>query len=333
MTDPTGDPRPHVQGFIQSWYPLCLTREVPRSGVKPVEAFDGGWVVFRTQTGALAVMSRYCPHMGTDLANGRVTDDTLECPMHRWRFAASGIAQDAAGQACASATARRLPVTERFGVIFVFWGDQSLFPLPETQELHEPVCGPARKVADQVPYEAISLNLFDAQHFYHVHNRRVLGSPAISSDDPNQLNISFRANVMPVSWFDRLLRTLGYHQTRVEAELWGGNLMLVHNRQGNYVAFLALRPLSPDACELYISIQQNPARSFPARMFQRLRLHFITWAVLKFGRTDVPIIRGMRPFPGELTVADEAARRFWDYFLSLPRRTTVPAASDSAENG
>ena len=48
------------------------------------------FLVFRTETGEIAVFDAYCPHLGANLGvGGRVKGDCIECPFHHWQFRAS----------------------------------------------------------------------------------------------------------------------------------------------------------------------------------------------------------------------------------------------------
>src|SRR5689334_7302007 len=60
-------------------------------------------VLFRAQSGAVAMLEAYCPHMGTHLGrsqashvvtSGRHIDgDDIRCPFHGWRFGLDGASQ------------------------------------------------------------------------------------------------------------------------------------------------------------------------------------------------------------------------------------------------
>ena len=77
-----------------SWYPICSARDLKRDRPLPIQAFDREWVLFRTGAGVCAAVQRYCCHMGTDLALGNVTENSLRCPLHHWRFDGDGKCVD-----------------------------------------------------------------------------------------------------------------------------------------------------------------------------------------------------------------------------------------------
>ncbi|CAG2107313.1 unnamed protein product [Medioppia subpectinata] len=71
--------------------------QLPVNGVKPFEMCGQQLVAFRGATGAVHVLSAYCPHLGANLGVGGhvVTesesgDDCIQCPFHGWRFGGDG---------------------------------------------------------------------------------------------------------------------------------------------------------------------------------------------------------------------------------------------------
>ena len=79
-------PPPYPNG----WYALCQTEDVRPGQIRFVEALGNKLIVFRDEQGALGVLDAYCPHMGANLAGGKVKNGCVECPFHRWRFDAQG---------------------------------------------------------------------------------------------------------------------------------------------------------------------------------------------------------------------------------------------------
>jgi phenylpropionate dioxygenase-like ring-hydroxylating dioxygenase large terminal subunit len=77
------------------WHPAALSEEL--EGPRPVRALrllGQDLVLFRTSTGALALLDRDCPHRGADLAFGRLEEGGLRCAFHGWLFDASGQCQE-----------------------------------------------------------------------------------------------------------------------------------------------------------------------------------------------------------------------------------------------
>src|SRR5262245_41367279 len=70
--------------FTQSWFPICLSTDVPPETVKGYDFLDGRVVVYRGVDGRAQVASAYCPHMGADLAVGKMIGNNLRCAFHHW---------------------------------------------------------------------------------------------------------------------------------------------------------------------------------------------------------------------------------------------------------
>lgn len=74
------------------WRPVLASRDLRRKP-KRVLLEDRALVLFRGRNG-VSCLSDMCPHRYAPLSNGRVVDDTIECPYHGWRFDCSGTCVD-----------------------------------------------------------------------------------------------------------------------------------------------------------------------------------------------------------------------------------------------
>ncbi|CAG2119581.1 unnamed protein product, partial [Medioppia subpectinata] len=73
------------------WIGVMTSSQLPVNGVKPFEMCGQQLVAFRGATGAVHVLSAYCPHLGANLGVGghvvtELGDDCIQCPFHGWRF-------------------------------------------------------------------------------------------------------------------------------------------------------------------------------------------------------------------------------------------------------
>ncbi len=118
--------------FRQSWYPICLSSEVPKGEVIGRGFLDGRIVVFRGEDGIAHVMSAYCPHVGADLGVGKVVGNNVQCAFHHWEYdgtgqcVKTGIGDPAPKAACLF----KFPSVERWGIVWAFNGEEPLFELP-----------------------------------------------------------------------------------------------------------------------------------------------------------------------------------------------------------
>ncbi|CAG2102125.1 unnamed protein product [Medioppia subpectinata] len=87
------DPAAHAPAppYPNSWIVIMVSSELTLNEVKLFEMCGQQLVAFRGPTGAVHVLSAYCPHLGANLGVGGhvVTesgDDCIQCPFHGWRF-------------------------------------------------------------------------------------------------------------------------------------------------------------------------------------------------------------------------------------------------------
>jgi phenylpropionate dioxygenase-like ring-hydroxylating dioxygenase large terminal subunit len=62
--------------FSESWFPICLSREIPEGEIVGVDFLGGRVVAYRGATGIARVMSAYCAHLGADLSLGDVQGES-----------------------------------------------------------------------------------------------------------------------------------------------------------------------------------------------------------------------------------------------------------------
>ncbi|MBJ18114.1 MAG: (2Fe-2S)-binding protein [Deltaproteobacteria bacterium] len=86
---PPGSRFPHP--LPAGWFMIAHSDGVAPGEVRPERIFDREWALFRTESGRVALIDAFCPHLGAHLGHGgRVEGEMLECPFHGWRFETSG---------------------------------------------------------------------------------------------------------------------------------------------------------------------------------------------------------------------------------------------------
>lgn len=78
-------PPPYPEG----WYVVGRSTDF-RARPKFVKCVGHQWVVFRDGSGTVHVLDAYCPHLGANLADGKVHDNCIECPFHGWKIRGDG---------------------------------------------------------------------------------------------------------------------------------------------------------------------------------------------------------------------------------------------------
>ncbi|HTT13276.1 MAG TPA: aromatic ring-hydroxylating dioxygenase subunit alpha [Burkholderiaceae bacterium] len=152
------------------WHPVAALEEL---GAAPlaVRLLERALVLWRDASGALHAWTDRCPHRGTRLSMGRVTDGRLECAYHGWQFDADGqcIAIPALPDFTPPPThkACAYPVRTAFGLAWVRLqeSDQAVPAIDAVPE-RQVICGPF-EVATSAP--RVVENFLDTAHFGFVH--------------------------------------------------------------------------------------------------------------------------------------------------------------------
>lgn len=63
--------------YTQSWFPICLSSDIPAGTVKGFPFLGGRVVAFRDESGVAQVTSAYCAHLGADLSLGKVVGSQI----------------------------------------------------------------------------------------------------------------------------------------------------------------------------------------------------------------------------------------------------------------
>lgn len=155
---------------MQWWWPLALNESL---GSEPlgVQLLGQPLVLWRNAYGQPVLMVDRCPHRGARLSQGRIHDQTIECPYHGWRFDQEGSCKSIPStpdfKPPASFKVCHYPVVEIHGLIWGALGEGTFGPpklhdLPRRHLLYGPF-----DLATSAP-RAIE-NFLDTAHFAHVH--------------------------------------------------------------------------------------------------------------------------------------------------------------------
>lgn len=112
-------PAPYPDG----WYRLLGSESLRRGQARYLECLGRALVVWRTEhTGDVFAMTAFCPHLGGNLAMGRVCADRIECPFHGWQFDGDGRAVNVpySVHAPTRMVSETYPTREVHGQIFMY---------------------------------------------------------------------------------------------------------------------------------------------------------------------------------------------------------------------
>ena len=170
--------------YARGWHIVLFSQELRAGETKPLRYFDRDLVVYRGESGQVAILDAHCPHLGAHLASGggRIQGDTIACPFHGWTFNPKGecvaIPYAKAIPEKAVNALKGWPVLEKNGFIALWYA-----PNDEAPESYLPDIVPwgPEGWGDWIFYRSrirarpcdVIENIVDIAHFPHVHGGRV----------------------------------------------------------------------------------------------------------------------------------------------------------------
>ncbi len=299
--------------FSQSWFPLCLTSEVPVGKVLGVDFLDGRVIIFRDTHGVAHVLSAYCPHLGADLSVGDVQDNTVRCAFHHWQYdhdgvcVKTGIGDPPPPGACLF----KFPTAEKHGLIWAFNGEEPWFDIPDFPYPDEELVVKVAAFDALLPVDpwVICCNTPDLQHIKALHN------VTFDQADPDEeiewtdhsMLYDFKgkhANGEPIEYRVGIYGTTIFYQSSVFDGRWFG--------------FLAPFGLPrPGRTKTYMIVAARKADGDAEA--NETFLNFALDLEKKVVREDVPIMQTIHFKPGTLTRSDKALAKFLQYLRDYPR--------------
>ncbi|WP_414589802.1 Rieske 2Fe-2S domain-containing protein [Scytonema sp. PCC 10023] len=159
------------------WY-ACEFSSAVTSKPKRVSLLNQDFVLYRNSNKEVVALKDQCPHRGAALSNGWVEKDCIRCPYHGWKFQTDGTCiQIPANQPGVpipkKARIDTYPVQEKYGFVWLFWGDlaeQKRPPLPSLTEFDAPGW---RVVSGELQWNAhytrVLENVIDFSHVAFIH--------------------------------------------------------------------------------------------------------------------------------------------------------------------
>jgi nitrite reductase/ring-hydroxylating ferredoxin subunit len=314
--------QPHFPAAPASWYYLGAVSEL-RKGPIAACVSRSDFAGYRTESGAIVVLSGRCSHMAAHLTNGFVKGDRLVCPLHGWEYGPDGICKRIPAGEHIPAFARQssYPVDVRGGHAFFFNRSQIRFPLPFFEGISAEDLRPARSfdLLAESPWYFVGANGFDIQHFRMAHDRTLVGEPEVSSQSPFARRIVATFEVSGKSAQDRLTRCFAGPRVTMDITVWCGTLIFVRATFARTTSFGLFNVLPIDAHRtlgrVIVWVKRSktaiarhlidPANAAIRRLFIRT-----------FLRSDLPRIAGLHYQPANLIAADHVLA---DYFAWLKK--------------
>src|ERR1700679_4111981 len=77
--------------YPNGWVAGACSEELAPGDIMARTYFGEELAIFRDQTGTVAVLDAYCPHLGAHLGHGgTVGNGCVRCPFHGWEFSLAG---------------------------------------------------------------------------------------------------------------------------------------------------------------------------------------------------------------------------------------------------
>jgi phthalate 4,5-dioxygenase len=133
--------------FRRYWLPALLASELPENDGPPVRVrlLGEDLIAFRDTTGAIGLVSAFCPHRRAPMFFGRNEECGLRCVYHGWKFDRSGACVDMPSEPADSLFKSKVrieayPAREAGGIIWAYLGaPEHEPPFPDYELTRAPV--------------------------------------------------------------------------------------------------------------------------------------------------------------------------------------------------
>lgn len=197
----------------RTWYAIALSSELRTGSPVAADLFGERHALYRDSRGAAVALGARCAHMGADLSRGSVVGDELQCFFHQFRYGRDGRCSGVPSGERAPSAARvpALDVHERFGLVWVYYGDAAAGEPPGLPgDVEEGLAVRARRT-DVFPVEpwVILGNSFDFQHLRYVHRLRFEDPADIRWHEDGRVEYEVRFDSDEVGSFEQRIRVSG----------------------------------------------------------------------------------------------------------------------------
>lgn len=163
--------------IAKGWYIVCPSKEIIQGKAKSFNLCGQRIVVFRGKDRKIRALDAYCPHLGTDLAIGKVDGNLIRCFFHHWAFNGEGKCQDIPCQSNIPQKAKlqAYATDEKYGFIWVYPDTIAPEKVAEFDELkNQSLVTIYDKAFERSCHHHICMmNGIDAQHLQTVHKLNI----------------------------------------------------------------------------------------------------------------------------------------------------------------
>ncbi|MDV7218879.1 Rieske (2Fe-2S) protein [Streptomyces prunicolor] len=304
--------------FSEGWYPVCLSSEIPEGGIHGADFLDGRVVIFRGEDGKVRVTSAYCMHLGADLTVGTRTPNGLQCLFHGWEYDGNGrcVALPSGDPVPPRAQLYSFTAIERYGIVFVYNGEQPLYDLPAFEYPEEELVVKVVAVDHLVPVDpwVIAANTPDLLHITELHKFEMFNNPYEEvAWHPYSVDFTVHARLPTGQDFDIVATIHGtnyFWQTGTLDGRWFG-----------WVVPLGIPKAGSSRMYPVIAVKPEPGET-PEET--QAVVDYLFEVEMAIAAEDAPVFAGMHYAPGNLTHGDRILARFLEYVRHFPR--ALPSA-------
>jgi nitrite reductase/ring-hydroxylating ferredoxin subunit len=309
--------------FPSSWYRFSSLKEIAAGPVSK-DMLGLRLVAFQTASGKVSVMDARCSHMRSDLGNGQVVGEAIECSFHNWRYGLNGkcVSIPCGANIPGFAKQRAYSTQVRHGQVYFFFGAEPLFELPFFQDENAAEFTFSGVMTETLaaPWYMVSVNSVDLQHFRIAHDRRLIGESKIEHPALFAHRATHRFQVEGTSWADQLTRLGGGPEVELQITEWAGNVILCRAtlKRAQTFGVVFLEPKDPLLTHVHIMVMARKSRGLLGRLvLDRLRTMVRATLIRRFLRSDIPRMNGTQIQAPSLISEDQAVADYMQWLCQL----------------
>ncbi len=158
-----------------TWYMAAWADELTENPLLARVLLDEPIVFYRGQDGQVAALYDECPHRFAPLSKGRIDGNSIACGYHGLQFDCHGrCTLNPFGPIPKAANVKAYPVSERYGILWIWMGDPDRADTTLIPDLSEPYSADATAqsrgyMPTQANYQLIADNVADLSHVDYLH--------------------------------------------------------------------------------------------------------------------------------------------------------------------
>jgi len=317
------------EDYHQCWYAVALAKDIKRGKAASVPFCDTNIAVYRGEDNVVRAVSSRCKHLGANVGLGYVSGNNIVCPFHLWEYGDKGACVKLPSGATPPKAAKlfQFPCVEKWGLIWVFLGEEPLYDFPgllkdydETRTIYRAFAMPFA-VPCTIPHWLFASNLFDFNHFKHVHGLKNFDTAEVCIED---YSIGWKT----AQKLDH--PTLGAGAGTQMAKMYGVGSVVNHTvfPDWEFQQISALCALKEGMGYYKVIILELKDTSASAYEEAQRKLDTIQEFQIQIPNEDQPILNSIEFGTTLLTPEDSRLAQFLVYSKRYPKTTVRKLASD-----